>query len=176
MKWYLETERICLRPIDKSDGENLHYLNADPDVMRFLSEEHKTLEEACEVALKVEVFNQSYDNKLGLFAAVEKKSNSFIGWFILRPNRANLKDLQNLEIGYRLMKKFWGKGYGTEVSLALMEKAKIDFKVKRVYADALIGNTSSIGIMKKIGLQLEKEYVEVISGKEERVVLYSKEF
>ena len=37
MEIFLETERLLLRPTDESDGLNLHALNSDPEVMKYLS-------------------------------------------------------------------------------------------------------------------------------------------
>ena len=122
MTWYLETERLKLRAIDSTDARNLYELNADPRVMEFLSPEYDTLEEAEAILPKVVARNERYGNQLGLFAAIEKGREEFIGTFILRPDRHAPDDTRNLEIGYRLKQCWWGKGLGTEGSLALVER------------------------------------------------------
>ena len=102
MTWYLETKRLKLRSIDRTDARNLYELNADPRVMEFLSPEYDTLEEAEAILPEVVARNERYGNQLGLFAAIEKGSEEFIGTFILRPDRHAPEDTKNLEIGYRL--------------------------------------------------------------------------
>jgi len=84
--------------------------------------------------------NERYRYQLGLFAAIDKRSEEFIGTFILRPDRGAPDDTKNLEIGYRLKQRWWGKGLGTEGSLALVEWALAQFGVHRIYATAMPGN------------------------------------
>ena len=174
---YLETERIKLRAIDSTDARNLYELNADPRVMEFLLPEYDTLEEAGAILPKVVARNERYGNQLGLFAAIEKGSEEFIGTFILRPDRHAPDDTKNLEIGYRLKQGWWGKGFGTEGSLALVERAIGQFGARRIYATAMPGNRASIRIMEKIGLRFEKAYTETDDGgKTVERVTYSREY
>lgn len=176
MTWYLETDRLRLRAIDGTDAQNMYELNRDPEVMTYLSTEFDTLRGAQEILPKVVARNEKYGNQLGLFAAIEKETEAFIGWFILRPERVTPDDTTNLEIGYRLNKRHWGKGYGTEASRALMEKARAQFGARRLFATAMPGNRASIRIMEKLGLRLEKTYTEIeASGKGIDLVLYSLE-
>ena len=175
--WYLETKRLKLRAIDSTDARNLYDLNADPHVMEFLSPEYDTLEGAEEILPKVVARNERYGNQLGLFAAIEKESEEFIGSFILRPDRHAPDDTKNLEIGYRLKQRWWGKGLGTEGSLALVERGLGQFGARRIYANAMPGNRASIRIMEKIGLGFEKAYTETDGcGKTIELVVYSREY
>ena len=58
------------------------------------------------------------------------------------------------------MQRFWGKGYGTEGALALKEQARSKLAAHRLYATAMSANHSSIRIMEKIGLRLERTFVD----------------
>ena len=177
MTWYLETKRLKLRSIDRTEARNLYELNADPRVMEFLSPEYDTLEEAEAILPEVVARNERYGNQLGLFAAIEKGSEEFIGTFILRPDRHAPEDTKNLEIGYRLKQRWWGKGLGTEGSLALLERSLAQFGARRIYANAMPGNRASIRIMEKIGLGFEKPYTETdSSGQTIELVVYSREY
>jgi len=160
MTWYLETKRLKLRAIDSSDARNLYELNCDPRVMEFLLPEYGSLAEWETILPKVVAHNEQYRNQLGLFAAIEKRSEEFIGTFILRPDRRAPDDTKNLEIGYRLKQHWWGKGLGTEGSLALVGRALAQFGARRIYATAMAGNRASIHIMEKIGLRFEKACTE----------------
>jgi RimJ/RimL family protein N-acetyltransferase len=177
MTCYLETERLKLRAIDSSDARNLYELNCDPRVMEFLSPEYDTLEEAEAILPKVVARNERYGNQLGLFGVIEKGSEEFIGTFILRPDRRAPGDTKNLEIGYRLKQRWWGRGLGTEGSLALVERALAQFGARRIYVNATPGNRASIRIMEKIGLSFEKAYTETDDcGKTVALVMYSREY
>ncbi len=173
MDWYLETDRIRLRAINNSDGERLWELNGDPEVMRYLDQAQATYEATQKTLPLIVSVNQEYQNKLGIFAAFLRESQEYIGWFILRPDRESPKDLQNLEIGFRLKRIAWGKGYGTEVSTALLQKAQRDFRARRVYATAMRDNRASRHIMEKIGLKFVKYFTNTkYQGKPDDDVLY----
>ncbi len=138
--------------------------------MEFLSPEYDTLEEWEAILPKVVARNERYGNQLGLFAAIEKASTEFIGTFIMRPDRHAPDDTKNLEIGYRLRQCGWGKGLGTEGSLA-------QFGVRRVYANAMSGNQASIRTMEKIGLAFDNACTETDDcGKTVELVWYSREY
>ena len=159
MTWYLETERLQLRPLRESDLQNLCDLNSDPAVTKYLGKEPSSPEAMTEVVHKVMTRDLAYQNQLGLFITLEKCTGAFIGWFILRPGYDAPDKTDNLEIGWRFKQRFWGKGYGTEGALALKERART-LGARRLFATAMSKNTSSIGIMKKIGLTLERTYVD----------------
>lgn len=126
---------------------------------------------------KVVAMNKRYENQLGLFAAIDKATQDFIGWFILRPDKKTPDDTTNLEIGYRLKQRYWGQGFGTEASLALVEKARLQFGTRRIYAEAMPANFASIRIIEKIGLHFETACTETESDRTTvDLVLYSMVF
>jgi RimJ/RimL family protein N-acetyltransferase len=177
MTWYLETERLKLRAIDSTDACNLYELNCDPRVMEFLLPEYDSLAEWEAILPKVVARNERYGNQLGLFAAIEKRSEEFIGTFILRPDLRAADDTKNLEIGYRLKQHWWGEGLGTEGSLALVEWALAQFGARRIYAIAMPANRASIRVMEKIGLAFEKAYTVTDDfGRTVEFVMYSREY
>ena len=59
-----------------------------------------------------------------------------------------------VELGYRLRKSAWGKGYATEGSRALICKGFTEFGVQRVVAEAMAVNLASRRVMEKAGLTL----------------------
>lgn len=67
---------------------------------------------------------QYIDNGIGRWAIIEKKTNDFIGWTGLK----FVTDLTNNhkhynDLGYRLRKKYWGKGIATETAFASLSYA-----------------------------------------------------
>jgi len=84
---YLETERLALRRFTADDADLLIELDSDPAVMRYLTGGEPT---APEVVRERDLPNilagyEKWGGNFGLFAAHEKDSGAFIGWFILRP-------------------------------------------------------------------------------------------
>ena len=86
----------------------------------------------------------------GFWAAIEKSTGEFVGWFHLRPPKRGRPD--EAELGYRLRRSAWGKGYATEGSRALIRKAFTELDVKRVVAFTMAVNLASRRVMEKAGL------------------------
>ena len=71
----------------------------------------------------------------GLWAAIEKSTGAFLGWFAFHPLEGCGSD--EVELGYRLKKSSWGKGYATEGSRALIRKGFAELGVRRVFAQTM---------------------------------------
>ena len=176
MKIFLETERLILRQFTENDTDNLFELNSDPEVVRFTpdSQTERSVIQT-EMLPKIFAYYEKYDG-YGVWAAIEKSSQEFIGWFLFRaveyasyfaPALANKSDI---ELGYRLRKASWGKGYATEGSKALISKGFEDLGTQRIVSVALSANVASIRVMQKVGLKLEKRFIYESIGQE--VVIY----
>lgn len=61
------------------------------------------------------------------------------------------------ELGWILNKNYWGKGYGTEVAMAVKDFAINDLKVFTLVAHCDYRNSASRNVMEKIGLRLIKD-------------------
>jgi RimJ/RimL family protein N-acetyltransferase len=92
----------------------------------------------------------------GYWAAIEKASGSFLGWFHFRPAASNPTEI---ELGYRLGRAAWGKGYATEGARALIDKGFADLGTRRVVATTLADNAASIRVMEKVGLRFVRRFV-----------------
>ena len=159
MQIHLETERITLRRFTLDAADNLFALDSDPEVMRYLTNgvprSHK--ETKNETLPRHMGYYEKYAH-FGVWAAIEKETGAFIGWFHFRPDARNPDE--DIELGYRLMRAAWGKGYATEVSRALLRKGFEEFGVKRVTARAMKANVNSWRVMEKVGMNFETEYIE----------------
>jgi|TARA_B100000315_G_C14595769_1_gene599103 RimJ/RimL family protein N-acetyltransferase len=166
----LETERLILRAFEEDDFDLLVELDSDPEVMRFITDGHPRSPEETEPRFKSR-FLIPYENKPpGFLAAIEKISKIFIGWFQFElPPSGN----EGGELGYRLKKEYWGKGYATEGSKALIQKGFDDWEVERVFARAMKANRASIRVMEKCGLTFVKNYHEpLFPGIDKEGVVY----
>lgn len=151
---YLETQRLTLREMNPDEAPLLFDLDSDPEVMTYLTGGKTSDMAACQKALEKTLgYYKKHNHSFGLWFAEEKSFDEVIGWFLLRPDKKNPNDTLNPELGYRLKKKFWGKGYATEGSLALLEKAFTDLNCDSVFAEAMKGNSASQNVMKKIGMK-----------------------
>ncbi|MFH7025303.1 MAG: GNAT family N-acetyltransferase [Heteroscytonema crispum UTEX LB 1556] len=178
MKIFLETQRLIMRRLTEDDIDNLFELDSDVDVVRFANADGKPTPYGVMKQQTLPRFLSYYEmyENYGLWAAIEKSSNEFIGWFHLRPNLNNpaINDVDEIELGYRLKKSVWGKGYATEGSRALVLKGFSELGVKRVVSTALVANKASIRVMEKAGLKFEKNFMEKrFTGGSQEAVKYS---
>jgi RimJ/RimL family protein N-acetyltransferase len=155
---FLKTERLVLRRFTDADVDHLVALDSDPGVMRFLTGA-PTPREVIETKILPE-FLADDGSRLGCWAAVERSTGAFVGWFQLRrpqwPLEAQGPD--DAELGYRLRTSCWGKGYGTEGSLALIGKAFAELGVARVVATTMAVNIASRRVVEKAGLRLVRTF------------------
>jgi RimJ/RimL family protein N-acetyltransferase len=92
----------------------------------------------------------------GFWAAIDKTSDRFLGWFHLRPQDGDRVDQP--ELGYRLRREVWGRGYATEGARALIRKGFTDLGAQRVVASAFRANLASRRVMEKCGMTLARSY------------------
>ena len=186
MKIFLETERLLLRQFTADDASNLFELDSDIDVIRFVNlgviKGGKPIDINYETIINKTLhkfidYYQKYEG-YGFWAAIEKESNEFIGWFHFRPAldsqfnvNSGLYKADDIELGYRLKKSAWGKGYATEGSIALILKGFSQLGTQQVVSSALAVNKASIRVMEKAGLKLKNKFM--VTEIEQEVVKYS---
>jgi RimJ/RimL family protein N-acetyltransferase len=173
---FLETERLILRQFTPDDVGLLVELDGDPAVMRYLTGGKATpLEEIRDDILPWFIHYYDRYEGYGFWAAIEKATGDFLGWFHFRPLPESPMD--EPELGYRLRQAAWGKGYGTEGSRALIDKGFQELGVQRVIASTMSVNTGSRRVMEKCGMTLVRtffmEWPEVIEGSEHGDVEYA---
>jgi len=152
MQVFLETERLKLRRFTHADVDHPFLLHNDPDVMRFLNGGMPVPREEIE---------REYDAHFagdGYWAAIEKSTGEFLGWFGLHPTAGG--DPDDFELGYRLHRAGWGKGYATEGSRALIRKGFTELGVRRVWAQTMAVNGRSRRVMEKAGLAYVRTFHE----------------
>lgn len=95
----------------------------------------------------------------------------FIRWFHFPPP---LDSSEDIEVGYRLKRAFWGKTYAMEGAIALIHKGFTELGTKRVFAKALAVNSGSIHVMEKAGLKFDKSFIEIkFPGSNKEAVRYA---
>lgn len=154
---YLETERLILRRFSTDDVDALTELDADPAVMRYITGGLATpREEMRDDYLPYWLAYYDRGDAWGFWAAIERSTGAFLGWFHLRPEEHDPPD--EPELGYRLIRAAWGQGYATEGSRALVDKAFRELGARRVYATAMAVNTASWRVMEKSGLRFVRNF------------------
>ncbi len=159
MRVFLTTDRLVLRQFTQADEDNLFELNADPEVMRFLTGGKPTPRDEVRTRI-LPTFLGYYERfeGLGFWAAADIATGDFLGWFHFRPPLQG-GDLPPgwdedgvAELGYRLRRSAWGQGYATEGSRALIDKGFTGLGLRRVVAETVPDNRGSRRVLEKSGL------------------------
>jgi ribosomal-protein-alanine N-acetyltransferase len=144
----LETERLVLRQWRDSDTDAFAAMNADPEVMRHFP---APLSRAESDALLVRA--QWKWREFGLcFFAVEVKGGDFIGFAGLNPPPFEAHFTPCVEVGWRLARHAWGKGYATEAARASLDYGFGVLGLPEIVSFTVPGNTRSRAVMTRIGM------------------------
>jgi RimJ/RimL family protein N-acetyltransferase len=177
----LETERLRLRRFTDCDADAalLFDLDSDPEVMRFIGPYLLPNVEAHRQKIRDRFLPQYTHPGRGCLAAEEKTTCTFLGWFFVRPSpeyffaeQAEWTRPSDLELGYRLRRLAWGKGFAREGAKALIDLAFADPDVTAIVAAALLPNVGSWRVMENCGMTRVRTVS--IPGFAEPLVIYSR--
>lgn len=160
MKIFAETERLILRELLPSDDEGMFELDADPDVHIYLGNKPvERIEQSREI---IEMVRQQYiDNGIGRWAVVEKNTARFLGWAGLKLMKTPTNGRVNFyDLGYRFIKRYWGRGFATEAAKASVEYGFDRLKLESICATADVNNTASRKVLEKAGLKCINIFIE----------------
>lgn len=172
----LRTPRLTIRQFTEDDVDNLFDLNSDPEVMRYIGRA-VTREALRDEIIPFHLGVYQRLGRLGTWAAESADDGEFLGWFHFRPGPDG--NITNIDLGYRLRRSAWNKGYATEGSRALINMGFTDLGVRRVFGHTMTVNTASRRVMEKCGLTLvqtapyEGPDADIIDGAEHGEVEYA---
>ena len=156
----IETERLVLREFGPYDLELTHAYGSDMRNLQYVLWGPNTLEDSFRFLAKAirharEIPRLSYD-----FAVEEKDSGRFIGncGISMDENHANG------ELEYVIDHAFWGKGYATEFTKALIQFGFTQLKLHRIFATCDTRNTASLRVMEKNHMRLEGTFLKCRQG------------
>ncbi|MQM25421.1 GNAT family N-acetyltransferase [Glycomyces albidus] len=152
----LRTERLLLRPLTAGDADAMHVLNADPEVMRFIgSGAPLAIEDTRARTAKAEAHWDAHG--WGVFAAVETATGTLVGWSALATPHFLPEILPATELGWRVRRDRWGRGYAPEAARAVMGFAFGELGLDRLVSCIHSQNAASIRVAEKLGMVLERE-------------------
>lgn len=147
----VETERLTFREFTEDDLELLIEQRSDPNVNKYLGGPERQNREALEK--RIQFYISCYETHgFGMCSMLWKPTGEMIGSAGLQP----LEDTGEIEVGYSLIKEFWGKGLGTESARGWLEFGFTTSGLERIVAVADVYNTASRHIMEKLGMKYEK--------------------
>ena len=161
MKIFAETDRLILREVLDLDLEGFYELDSNPEVHRYLGNKPITSKQEAQKAIEF-IRKQYTERGIGRFAVVEKATGDFMGWSGLKFNTGDKETIGEKrdfhDIGYRLIPRYWNKGYATESSVAAMNYGFNDLGLKTIVGAAETENLASNKVLKKIGLHFKEEF------------------
>ncbi len=149
----IETERLILRPFEPGDQDDLHAVQALPEVARYLYRGPLTRDESRHV-LEERIAHPTLEAEGDtlVLAAVTKGGGQFVGdvtliWFSQEHRQG--------EVGFVLHPDHHGRGYGREAALAMLRLGFEDLGLRRIIGRCDARNAASAGLMERLGMRRE---------------------
>ena len=145
----IRTARLVLRRWRDSDLAPFRAMNADPEVMRYFARP-QTADESDATAWRI---MQHFDDGLGQWAVEVPGEAAFIGFVGCWHVRPDLPFAPAIEVGWRLARPFWRRGYATEAALAALHDVFERVGPDEIVAYAAAGNEPSIAVMRRLDMK-----------------------
>ena len=151
MNIILKTSRLILTEITLEHLHEMYEMYTNPKVHQYTGEPMMTSIQQMAEAIEWRIKNYSKFG-YGRWATFLKDQNTFIGWAGL----AYLPEFNEIDLGYRFLPQFWGYGYATEASKAILHYGFERLNLEKIIAIAMKENKASIRVMEKVGMQFDK--------------------
>jgi RimJ/RimL family protein N-acetyltransferase len=146
-----ETDRLEHRAMTVADAEAFFALNSNPDVMRYTGEPPLlSLDDARDA---ISTYPDFESVGYGRWACVLKETRSIIGFCGLK----HLPELDAVDVGFRFLPEYWGRGLATEACNASIAFGFDALQLDRIIALVLPENIASIRVLEKVGMLREGE-------------------
>ncbi|MGN0479104.1 MAG: GNAT family N-acetyltransferase [Hominenteromicrobium sp.] len=155
----MESERLLFRKYRKEDFAVFYDMLSNPENMKYRSSDPKREDEVrAYVDWGIKCAEQSPCINYR-YAVVLKETGELIGSCELA-----FTDKDPAELAWELHRKYWRRGYGTEIGRTLLKLGFERLGLRRIVADCNTLNKGSYGIMEKIGMRREAHYVQCYRG------------
>jgi RimJ/RimL family protein N-acetyltransferase len=152
MKIILETARLRLREMTRADAPILLEILTEPAFIEFVADRGVRTTTDAEKFIE-EKFLASYaQHGFGFYLVELKESGMPIGMCGLIKRDV----LEDVDIGFSILERFWGKGYATEAARALMQHGLTTLGLPRIVGVTAEHNHRSATVLEKLGLRFEK--------------------
>jgi ribosomal-protein-alanine N-acetyltransferase len=149
MRFILETERLTLREYTEADAPEFFQLNTDPQVMRYVPDPPMKSQEEARQVIRSHPMADYAEFGYGRWACIFKTTAEHIGFCGLK----HLKELHEIDLGFRFRPAVWGKGLATEAARACADYGFDQLGVKEMIGLSHPDNTGSMRVLEKVGMQ-----------------------
>lgn len=154
-KYIFKSVRLGFRNWSNDDLEEFAKLNADEDVMEYFPNP-LSKEEVEEFIVKLRA--HYVDNGFTYYATEVLDTGEFIGMIGIAQQVYKTEFTPAIDIGWRLRKDAWGRGYATEGAKRCLKYAFNELGIKSIISVCVINNVKSERVMKKIGMIKKGEF------------------
>lgn len=159
----IRTPRLLLRRWHDDDLVPMADINADPRVMRWIDD--GSVRDLDQTAEAIELWEEEWDEEgFGLFAVELLASGELIGFTGLSVPEFLPEVMPAVAISWRLGSQYWGQGYASEAAHATLEFALQDRGLDRVIAIDRVGDNASENVIRKLGMEPERETADPVHG------------
>ena len=148
MELPLRTPRLELRPFTDADLPAAHRIYSDPEVMRYVGHGPVGSEHESRGMLAAYTAHQAVHG-YSFWAVVERASGALIGDAGLFLSQGIGPDV---ELGYTLARRSWGRGYATEAARACLDAAFGPLGLDEVIALVVPDNSRSLRVVARLGM------------------------
>ncbi|MEZ4687791.1 MAG: GNAT family N-acetyltransferase [Bacteroidia bacterium] len=152
----LHTARLIIRPFTMDDIEPSFRMNLDAEVSKYTGDGGVVSKKELERRIVEDVMGDYCKHGFGRMAVGLKGGPDFIGFAGMK----YLEDLDEVDLGFRFMREYWGKGIATEAAKACLDYGFGELGLKRIIDMVLPENGASIRVLEKCGFVFEKEMLE----------------
>jgi RimJ/RimL family protein N-acetyltransferase len=145
----LRTERLLLRRWREADREPFARLNADPEVMEHFP---SPLTRAESDAMVDRLDAHLAEHGWGLWAVERLDDGELLGFTGLATPRFDARFTPAVEVGWRLARHAWGRGYATEAARSVLAHAFDALGLDEVVSFTATSNARSIAVMERLGM------------------------
>ena len=147
----LETPRLALARFSHADAPGFYELNADPEVLRHTGDEPFT--SAAEAEAFIRAYAHYDRHGYGRWSVYLKETGDYVGFCGLNYSAR----LAEVDIGFRFMRRCWGRGFATEAARASLHHGFTVYGLPQIVGRALPGNAASLRVLEKLGMQYVKD-------------------
>lgn len=133
------------------DTDPFFEMDSDPEVHRYLGTQ--PVKNKDQITDMIKYIRQQYiDNGIGRWAIVDKSTSQFIGWTGLKLVKYIMNNQTNYyDLGYRLIRKYWGQGFATETAQASLHYGFDTLNLNEIIATVHCENAASNTVVGKLG-------------------------
>lgn len=146
----LKTPRLDLRRFELDDAQFFFEMNSDPEVIKYTGDTN--FESVSAARQFIAGYDHYSKHGYGRWTVVLRQTGEPIGFCGLK----NHPEEGYIDLGYRLMKKYWGEGYATEAAHACLIHGLHNLGMTEIVGRTASENKASVRVLEKIGMKFWK--------------------